>query len=107
MSDTINNHEDLFDHVGEEWDPVDVSGSEQRLSRRVYKSTECGAWAKLDGEIGVRAGSIVEGSDAEVGPETLLYPFTVADWDAMFERIGKEADALWDEANEHDDDEED
>lgn len=44
---TFNSHEEFFDHLGETWDPKDPKRSEKNLSRRVYKSTECGAWAAL------------------------------------------------------------
>jgi hypothetical protein len=48
---------------------------------------------------GIRIGSIVEGSDAEVGPITLTFPFSNEHlWDAVQE-IDKEACLVWDEAN--------
>ena len=48
---------------------------------------------------GVLFGSIVEGSDAEVWPEELLFPFSPDDLDRAIENIEEEADRLWDEAN--------
>lgn len=48
---------------------------------------------------GIKVGSIVEGSDAEVGPIELHFPFTNEQlWDAVQE-VNDEACALWDEAN--------
>jgi hypothetical protein len=198
----INCHEELFDAVGVDWDPQDVKRSDSLLSGRVYKSTDCGAWVKLerecleecgeplqetwvfvfdltetkakllygvlaphgeayppesmprdvveyalpfdgtidsseilalkpvDGEAGsgsrtsyrvqcvvsrkqyrvvaegVTIGSIVEGSDAEVMPVTLRYPFTRDEWDRAVEDVEMEASMLWDEANGSDDDDE-
>jgi hypothetical protein len=52
---------------------------------------------------GVVFGSIVEGSDAEVFPEELLFPFSEADLDRAIENIEDEADRLWREANGEDD----
>lgn len=52
---------------------------------------------------GVTFGSIVEGSDAEVMPETLRYPFTGDDVTRALEGIEAEVDRLWQEANEGDD----
>lgn len=49
---------------------------------------------------GVLFGSIVEGSDAEVMPEELLFPFSAADLDRTIEYIEEEADWLWHEAND-------
>jgi hypothetical protein len=44
---------------------------------------------------GVRLGSIVEGSDAEVMPEELMFPFSEADLEQAIENIEAEADFLW------------
>lgn len=48
---------------------------------------------------GVRLGSIVEGSDAEVAPVLLRFPFTPDQWEAAIEAIEDEADRLWREEN--------
>jgi hypothetical protein len=72
------------------------------LKKTVYKYTECGAW--IHHENGkIELGSIVEGSDAEVGPYTLNFPFEMKSfWDTL-QKIEDEADMLWKEANEGDD----
>lgn len=48
---------------------------------------------------GFLIGSIVEGSDAEVPPEWLPFPFTSDDLDKAVQNIEAEADRLWQEAN--------
>ena len=179
----INTLEDLFDHLDAHWHEGDVEASKRSLSRRVYKDTECGAWAtfgmpgeravshesqtwtgryaKIDGvwemllplrdgvpceastmpqaakeyfwpsdlqpsdlddlakgaasltltetiRVPVMAphagsfvvGSIVEGSDAEVPPETVFLPCSPEDIDRAIAGVNDEACRLWDEANE-------
>lgn len=98
----ITNHEDLFNFLGADWYFDDKGRSEKALSRRVYKDTECGAWARMEPD-GVTVGSIVDGSDAEVMPTTLRYPFEESAWERMLEEIEAEADRLWKEANEEED----
>ena len=70
----------------------------ERLKRDVYKYTECGAWIDWDDEE-VRIGSIVEGSDAEVGPYHLPFPFTMQDYERTMQTVEYEADIYWHEAN--------
>jgi hypothetical protein len=52
---------------------------------------------------GIRIGSIVEGTDAEVTPVELLYPFTKDDLDKAIERVEIEASHIWDETHGCDD----
>jgi hypothetical protein len=70
--------------------------------------TECGAVYYEDPEvetfdhkrcIGISIGSIVEGSDAEVGPIDLLFPFDMDDLDKALESIDSEASFYWDRDN--------
>jgi hypothetical protein len=95
-----------------------------QLGRALYKWTDCGPWTVfyvpddgknrgrvyyedeaatrtdwLDACTGIGVGSIVEGSDAEVGPTNLSFPFFGAEFDVAVEDINSEACALWDEAN--------
>jgi hypothetical protein len=51
---------------------------------------------------GIAIGSIVEGSDAEVEPQILKFPFSRDDWDNAIANIEEEADRLWLEANDVD-----
>lgn len=82
---------------------ADVGATEdetlRQIKRRLYKDTDCGAWCGLTAG-GVVIGSIVEGSDAEVQPKVLLFPFTQEHLDWAVEQIEEEADRLWREANE-------
>ena len=69
------------------------------LEKQVYKAYPCGPWINFhDGHIEI--GSIVEGSDVEVGPHELWYPFTLADYNKMLDVINFAACEAWKEANE-------
>jgi hypothetical protein len=43
----INTIEDLFRHFGVDFDPKDMDKNNRSLSRRLYKDTDCGAWARV------------------------------------------------------------
>jgi len=96
------------------------------LNRRIYKGTACGAsislelpdrwihngdrdpaWATVtDAECtGFTIQTIVEGSDATVDSEPFRFPVTVANLDGWIEYMENEANSLWHEANDDDDDE--
>lgn len=80
---------------GEHW-RFDV----EQLSRAVYKGTACGAWVALgEDNRTLQVGSIVEGSEAEVGPEVLSWPFTKEEFWAAVERINEEACDIFDECH--------
>ena len=87
-----------------------------RLPRAIYKGTACGAsitFHMADGGktyegheglaaltpdspvISVAVGSIVEGSDVEVSPRDLDFPFTAAQWEEAVEAVEEEADFYW------------
>lgn len=105
---------DLLDEFGCE--------SPYRLGRELYKSTACGPWISFElpdrsihyGDpaartsspdwaeqcTGVKIGSIVEGSDAEIGPYTLSFPFSMAQFDATVNEVNDQASEEWDSANE-------
>jgi hypothetical protein len=97
-------------------------GTPHELGRTLYKYIDCGPWtvfivpgipkgsvyyedAKaselnwLEKCTGLRIGSIVEGSDVEVGPETLLFPFTEKDLDRVVSAINEEASFYWERDN--------
>jgi len=77
---------------------VGADPTERSLSRRVYKSTECGAWLVLV-EGGVRVGSIVEGTDRCADPVTLTYPFLAGEfWEAL-EDIERQCNTIWKETH--------
>lgn len=54
------------------------------------------------GVYGIRLGSIVEGSDAEVDGGSFDFPFTEAEYEHAIEDMESECDRLWHEANEGD-----
>jgi len=90
----VNNINELAEQVGT---------TEEGLEKAIYKGTSCGAWIHPV-ENGVKVGSIVEGSDAEVGPYTLTFPFEMKSfWDTL-QNIEDTAEELWQEANGEDDD---
>jgi hypothetical protein len=95
---------------------IDGDESFWRFGRSLYKCTDCGPWVVAlctgredvyyeghpAGEddwhascVGIRIGSIVEGSDVEVGPEELLFPFTESELDRVVKQIDDEADFYW------------
>ena len=84
----------------------DLGDNPDRWDRAIYKGTDCGAWMRInrDGdswpEIYVSIGSIVEGSDAEVTAEDLVWPFTRDQFWETVEWVNQEASMLWDEANQ-------
>jgi hypothetical protein len=79
-----------------------------RISRAIYKGTDCGAYvAPQDGSTaaavwGIVIGSIVEGCDFGTTTYPLAFPFTVSDFWARVEAVEAEAGALWSWANEGD-----
>lgn len=73
------------------------SATDERLSHDVYRCTACGGWCRTT-DNGVQIGTIVEGSDAEFY-DSLVYPFTVGDWDSAWEEIEHLAEEAWEEAN--------
>jgi hypothetical protein len=94
----INTLQDLFALY-------DATDKEQ-LRRKIYRLTDCGASIQFrDNDIAVQITSIVEGSDAEVSSDWLIFPFSEADWQQAVEYVEGEADILYRETN--DDDEED
>lgn len=100
----------------------EYSGSFYQFGRSLYKGVDCGPWCRLmleDGSdiyyesnkaneplvevvTGLEIGSIVEGSDVEVGPTLLEFPFTDKElWDTV-EEIDKEAKFYWERDNKDD-----
>lgn len=45
--------------------------------------------------VGVRVGSIVEGSDVAIGPYELFFPFSTEQWDRLVQQIHREASYYW------------
>lgn len=99
-----------------------------QYGRALYKYTGCGPWVTFvtpksrdgrgrvyyeDGQAsedkdeqdwwssctGIEIGSIVEGSDVEVGPEYLAFPFTEDDLDRTVKGIDDEASFYWERDN--------
>ncbi len=70
--------------------------TEGSIAKRVYKDTSCGAWVTFNREwpVGVRLGSIVEGSEATARTQTLEWPFTIDQWDNAIEAIEDDVDAI-------------
>lgn len=89
-----------------DWGELPTAGNGREiLSTRTAGATQRVVTFKVDAPIerphagGVRLGSIVEGSDAEVAPVLLRFPFTLDQWEAAIEAIEDEADRLWREEN--------
>jgi len=76
----------------------------EQVTRNTYKYTDCGAWCATAHDdqsevIGVKVGSIVEGSDAETQVHTLKFPFKLKDFLEALSNVETEASILWNEAN--------
>lgn len=114
---TISSYADLAMEVG--GDPLLPP---HRLGHILYKWVECGPWVSFlmnhgkshyyadpdepkdiaswsNDVVGVELGSIVEGSDAEVGPYMLRFPFTDEQFWSAVDGIDDEAHILWEESN--------
>lgn len=100
------------------------SSSPQEMAKAIYNATECGAWVTFitpeeeipsadlsniqntapwpaNNIVGIRLGSIVEGSDAEIiGKPLFCGTFEEFDLQAEIDRIEAFADELWHEAND-------
>jgi len=95
----------------------------RQFARALYKNTACGPWTRLlltegrtyyyedkgmddpsllidENILGIDIGSIVEGSDVEVGPIALHFPFTSMQLDEAVKEINDEADFYWKRDNE-------
>lgn len=80
-------------------------GIQKYFSNRVYKATECGAWAVFVRSPathveGLSLGSTVEGSDRSIQHNTLWFPFTSAEFWQALERIETWCDIEWKRVNE-------
>jgi len=109
---TINNIKDLMDYFG-------IENSQRCYSlfnKFLYKYTLCGAWVEfcdstgnwsaspeVDGNTkyieGIRIGSIVEGSDVNIGPYELMFPFFSDDLEDIISQIEIEAEEEFELAN--------
>lgn len=74
---------------------VTVSHDERYL--RVCNGDDVPQGLDLSTCIAVEVGSIVEGSEAEVGPYRLAFPFSPEAWDQTIQLIGDEVDEAWNE----------
>jgi hypothetical protein len=89
-----------------------------KFGRSLYKYTDCGPWCRLvlkngeniyyeskeandentlnrDDIVGLEIGSIVEGSDVEVGPYLLKFPFTDVELGDLVEELNNESDLIY------------
>lgn len=94
----IHSVQDLAEHMGEDPD-------ESRMSRRLYKSTDCGAWLRFEWDqagtkvMGVCVGSIVEGVEQCAETRHLTFPFTEHDWDDAVQAVEDDVDQIWAETH--------
>jgi len=90
-----------------------------RWARALYKYTDCGPWTvflmadqrevyyeseevnSIDPKdiIGIKLGSIVEGSDVEIDPVSIRFPFDPEEIDRILNAINEEAKFYWDRDN--------
>lgn len=111
---TYNNIDELLAQDG--------NGSFYQWGRSLYKNVDCGPWCRLileDGSdiyyesdkannpitnkvVALEIGSIVEGSDVEIGGYSLKFPFTDNDLWGIVEQVNEEAKFYWDRDNTDD-----
>lgn len=74
------------------------------LERALFKYTDCGMCEEWDDKKITLVG-YVEGCDAEHPNETLYFPFTVEKFREVRDRLEKEADEMWHEWNDSEEEE--
>lgn len=79
------------------------TATEADIAKSCYKNTECGAWIRITAT-GLVVGSIVEGSDQDCRTHKLQWEGEdIEEWlDTALAEIQKEAEQLWQQANEED-----
>lgn len=70
-----------------------------KLEHALFKYTDCGMCANWDDKKITLVG-YVEGCDAEHPHETMYFPFTVEQFREVMDRLEKEADEMWHEWND-------
>jgi hypothetical protein len=88
LYEPLHNHKELASALGL---------TDTRLIRKyIYKDYECGPWITLsDGKVSL--GSIVEGSDVEIGPFDLKYPIYLMELHRTLEAINNIVQEEWEE----------
>jgi len=89
----LHNIEDIAKYLGAK------EATNESISHRVYKDTECGAWAEVKNNT-FRTGSIVEGADAETTIHTVKLPAEEEEIDQAIQGVEAEADDIWAEHHE-------
>jgi len=85
---------------------VDIAAYEDigaRLSNRVYKGTDCGAWLQIDDSTSITVGSIVEGCDFGASPVSISWPFTKDKFWESLQEVEDECKYIWEQTHGCDD----
>jgi hypothetical protein len=77
----------------------DLGENYETWSKRIYKGTDCGAWLRIIDNKTIEVGSIVEGSDVEIEPCSIVWPFTKEEFWFAVQMINDEACLEWEKAN--------
>src|SRR3954468_4191126 len=97
MPRLIRNAKDLLRQVyGVE--PTPGEHIQTKLNRELFLGSDSGAWVTLQPD-GITLGSIVEGSEAEIGPYRLVYPFTARQFQDFLRLIEAEAGDVLEEGS--------
>lgn len=84
----IHNHDELA---------LELGVMEPRLIKKyIYKAYACGPWIELHDDK-ISLGSIVEGSDVEIGPFDLKYPISLSELYNMLDVINNLVDESWED----------
>lgn len=96
--ETVSSGDDLITSAG---DIAKLYGckDESGLERALFKYTDCGMCADWDNDKITLVG-YVEGCDAEHPHETLYFPFTLEKFREVRNRLEEEADEMWHEWND-------
>lgn len=97
----IRNIKELCEHVGCHEDEHDDKACESRISRCVYKYTDCGCsfyWKPpMDESYGyVSVSGYCEGSDGHIEPHALAFPFYSNEYNEALEQADKDGVEEWD-----------
>ena len=93
MPQKIRNARELLRQVyGVE--PIPDEHIQTTLARELFLENDFGVWATVQPD-GITLGSIVEGSEAEIGPYRLVFPFTAEQFRDILQVIEAEADDVF------------
>ena len=92
----VGNHELKIMKALSKW--LECDPDEESIRHRIFKDTECGAGIAFYQD-GVTVSGYCEGSDADLPPHELLWPFTKKALFAALDECDQEASAEWNQTH--------